>query len=80
MNNQLVDYIKKNLTMVISIMVVGFVLLVLGEFYLYRQQMYLNKMISEGFMQLKESQEKMQPNNQIMQEEVNETDTMMQAE
>ncbi len=80
MNNQLVDYIKKNLTMVIAIMVVGFVLLVLGEFYLYRQQMYLNKMISEGFMQLKESQEKMQTDTQIMQEEVNETDTMMQAE
>ncbi|MDQ5981639.1 MAG: hypothetical protein QG570_389 [Patescibacteria group bacterium] len=80
MNNQLVDYIKKNLTMVIAIMVVGFVLLVLGEFYLYRQQMYLNKMISEGFMQLKESQEKMQTDTQIMQEEVNETDAMMQAE
>ncbi len=78
MNNQLVDYIKKNITMVIAVMVVGFVLLVLGEFYLYRQQMYLNKMISEGFMQLKESQEKMQPDTEIMQEEVNETDTMME--
>lgn len=76
MNNQLADYIKKNITMVLAICVIGFLLLVLGEFYLYRQQMYLNKMISEGFMQLKESQNNQQVNGQPMQESENSTNMM----
>lgn len=39
----------------IYIVIIAFVLLAAGEYYLYRQQLHVNKMVSEGLMQLKES-------------------------
>lgn len=38
------------------LVVIVFILLALGELFLYRKVMELNKMVSEGFMQVKESQ------------------------
>jgi hypothetical protein len=52
---------------VVTICVLGFILLAAGEFYLYRQQMHLNKMISEGFMQLKEDNTMPDENGEMMQ-------------
>lgn len=54
MNDQLYKYIKQNIMSVVTVSVLGFLVLAAGELFLYRQQMHLNKMISEGFMQLKE--------------------------
>lgn len=57
MNDELFEYFRKH-TVLITILIVGsFILLAAGEYYLYRQQMYLNKMFSEGLMQLKEMQQ-----------------------
>ncbi len=39
----------------IYIVIIAFVLLAAGEYYLYRQQLHVNKMVSEGLMQLKEA-------------------------
>jgi len=39
--------------LVTAVVVAVFLLLGAGEFYLYRQIMYLNRMVSEGFMQIK---------------------------
>lgn len=54
MEDQLAEYIRKHTLVITFVVLIGFIALAAGEFYLYRQQMYLNKMISEGFMQLKE--------------------------
>lgn len=57
MNDEMFDYFRKH-TVLITILIVGsFILLAAGEYYLYRQQMNLNKMVAEGFMQLKETQQ-----------------------
>lgn len=77
MTNQLTTFLKDHIKMVLTVCAVGFILLVLGEIYLYRQQMHLNQMISEGFMQLKESQEMDADSDQMMEGETQETDTMM---
>lgn len=54
MEHDVVVYIKKHTFAMTVLVVAGFFLLAMGEFYLYRQQMKLNQMISEGFMQVKE--------------------------
>jgi len=54
-----------------------FLVLIIGEWMIYRNQLKINKMISEGFMQIKENSRidnrglgrMMQPNNVILQEE-----------
>lgn len=56
MDKQLAQYIRNHIVFVTSIVIVGFTLLAAGEYYLYRQTMHLNKMISEGFMQVKSNQ------------------------
>lgn len=64
MNDQLAAYIRKHMMMVLTISVIGFLVLAAGEYFLYRQQMHLNQMVSEGFMQMKEAQEEeMYPTN-----------------
>ncbi len=57
MDKQLAQYIRHHIVFIAVLVIVGFTLLAAGEYYLYRQTMYLNKMISEGFMQIKSSQE-----------------------
>jgi len=57
MDKQLAQYIRNHIFFVTSVVIVGFTLLVAGEYYLYRQTMHLNQMISEGFMQVRSSQE-----------------------
>ncbi len=47
-------YVKK----LIVVVLVAFALLAAGEYYLYRQQLHINKMVSEGLIQLKESKTK----------------------
>jgi len=56
-DKQLAQYIRQHIFFVTSIVVIGFVLLAAGEYYLYRQIMYINKMVSEGFMQVKSAQQ-----------------------
>lgn len=46
-------YLHKHTRMITVIVIVVFLLLAGGEYYLYRQIMYLNRMVSEGFMQIK---------------------------
>jgi len=54
MEKTISNYIRKHTIMIAMIVVGGFILLGAGEYCLYRNQMKLNRMISEGFMQLKE--------------------------
>lgn len=75
-DKQLAQYIRNHIVFVTSVVIVGFTLLAVGEYYLYRQTMHLNKMISEGFMQVKA--------NQMIEENQNsdemENDTVMEDE
>jgi len=57
MNDQLTSFIRRHIFFTLSVIIVGFALLAIGEYYLYRQELHLNKMISEGFMQVKETQQ-----------------------
>ena len=57
MNDELFEYFRKHTVLITMLIVGSFILLAAGEYYLYRQQMYLNKMFSEGLMQLKEMQQ-----------------------
>jgi len=54
MNHNISTYIKKHTSFITYIVILVFLILFAGEYYLYRGQMKLSKMISEGFMQLKE--------------------------
>lgn len=54
MEHQVVLYIKKHTFAIAMLVISGFILLAMGEYYLYRQQMQIKQMISEGFMQVKE--------------------------
>lgn len=56
MEHEIVLYIKKHTFTMAVLVFSGILLLVMGELYLYRQQMHIKQMISEGFMQLKELQ------------------------
>lgn len=58
MDKQLAGYIKKHIIFVSTLIIVGFLVLGAGEYYLYRQQMYLNQMVSEGFMMVNTKQDK----------------------
>jgi len=60
MEKEISNYIRKHTTLIIMIVLVGFSLLAMGEYLLYRNQMKLNKMVSEGLMQIKEQQKKIQ--------------------
>jgi hypothetical protein len=55
MEQKIFQYIKSH-TMTLMIVVLSvFLLLFLGEFFLYRKIMYLNQIVSEGLMQIKEA-------------------------
>ena len=57
MNDQIYHYVRKHTSMVTTLIILGFLLLGLGEYKLYRKQMQLSKMVSEGLMQIKEGQD-----------------------
>ena len=46
--------VQKHTRLVVVVVILAFVLLAAGEYYLYRQQLHINKMVSEGLIQLKE--------------------------
>lgn len=54
MEEKLVLYIRRHTMTVTLVVVLGFLLLGLGEYYLYRKVMFVNQMVSEGLMQIKE--------------------------
>ena len=56
MNDNVSKYLHKHTFFISVVVVLTFLLVFAGEFYLYRNQMKLNQMISEGFMQIKEMQ------------------------
>lgn len=47
-------YLHKHTRAVVFVVVVVFLLLASGEYYLYRQIMHVNRMVSEGLSQVKE--------------------------
>lgn len=55
MEKALSNYLHKHTRLITFVVVAAFVLLAAGEYYLYRNQMKLNKMVAEGLMQLKET-------------------------
>ena len=81
MDKQLAKYIRQHIVFVISVVVIGFVLLAVGEYYLNRQIMHVNKMVSEGFMQIKSVQEVDENENaDVMLDEVIIEDKIMMEE
>jgi len=55
MEQKILRYVRSH-TMTMLVVILGsFLLLFLGEFFLYRKVMYLNQIISEGLMQIKEA-------------------------
>lgn len=54
MADEVSKYIKKHTLTVTMLIILSFILLAAGEYYLYRKIMYVNSMVSEGFMQIKE--------------------------
>ncbi len=48
-------YIKSHMMTIMVVILISFLFLFLGEFFLYRKIMYLNQIISEGLMQIKEA-------------------------
>ena len=55
MEQKINRYIKGHMMTIMISVLISFILLFLGEFFLYRKIMYLNQIISEGFMQIKEA-------------------------
>ncbi len=53
MSEEIYRYVRKHTQLVTSVIVAAFIMLAAGEYYLYRQQMHLNQMLSEGLIQLK---------------------------
>lgn len=54
MEKQVDNYLRKHTLLVTTLVIAVFLLLAFGEFFLYRKTQELNKMISEGMMQIKE--------------------------
>lgn len=54
MEQEVTSYIKHHTFFLACIVTVAFVVLFAGQIYLFRQNMALNKMLSEGLMQIKE--------------------------
>jgi len=55
MEEKIVRYIRHHTMRITMIVILGFLLLGIGEYYLYRKVMFVNQMVSEGLMQIKES-------------------------
>ena len=54
MEQDVVKYIRKHTFSVTVLITIAFLLLAFGEYFLYRKTKELNRMISEGVMQIKE--------------------------
>lgn len=54
MEEKLVRYIRRHTMTVTLVVVLSFLLLGLGEYFLYKKVMVVNQMVSEGLMQIKE--------------------------
>ena len=54
MEKDVTKYVRKHTLFVATLIVGAFLLLAFGEYYLYRKTKELNKMVSEGMMQIKE--------------------------
>ncbi|MBI5123461.1 hypothetical protein HZA75_06410 [Candidatus Roizmanbacteria bacterium] len=55
MEQKISQYIKGHMMTIMIVILSSFLLLFLGEFFLYRKIMYLNQIVSEGLMQIKEA-------------------------
>ena len=55
MEHKISRYIKNHMMTMMIIVLSSFLFLFLGEFFLYRKIMYLNQIVSEGLMQIKEA-------------------------
>ena len=55
MEHKISRYVKSHMMTMLVAVLSSFLLLFLGEFFLYRKIMYLNRIVSEGFMQIKEA-------------------------
>jgi len=69
MDKQLATYIRQHIVFVSTLLILGFLVLGAGEYYLYRQQMYLNQMISEGFMMVNTKQDEVMKNEKLLRED-----------
>ena len=54
MEKQIAQYIRKHTFFLTLLIFSGFLLLALGEYYLFRKTKELNNMVSESMMQIKE--------------------------
>lgn len=54
MEKDVVKYIRKHTFSVTLLIIAAFLLLAFGEYFLYRKTKELNRMVSEGVMQIKE--------------------------
>jgi len=55
MEQKINRYVKSHMMTIMIIILISFLLLFLGEFFLFRKIMLLNQILSEGFMQIKEA-------------------------
>ncbi|MFA6081259.1 MAG: hypothetical protein WC741_02530 [Patescibacteria group bacterium] len=55
MEHKINRYVKGHMMTILIVILITFIFLFLGEFYLYRKTMYLNQILSEGLMQIKEA-------------------------
>ncbi len=55
MEQKINRYIKGHMMTILIVVLSSFLFLFSGEFFLYRKIMYLNRIISEGLMQIKEA-------------------------
>ena len=55
MDKMIFAYVRTHTVLILTVLISAFVLLAGGEFILYRKVSQLNRMISEGFMQVKEN-------------------------
>ncbi|OGK15259.1 hypothetical protein A2774_02425 [Candidatus Roizmanbacteria bacterium RIFCSPHIGHO2_01_FULL_39_12c] len=54
MEKDVAKYLRQHTMLVTVLIVIAFLLLSFGEYFLYRKTRELNRMISEGIMQIKE--------------------------
>lgn len=55
MEQKFIRYIRHHTMPIVIVLLLSFLILFLGEFFLYRKIEYVNKMVAEGLMQIKEA-------------------------
>ena len=76
MEEKVTRYIQHHTLLLTSAVLVVFVLLAAGEYFLYRQILHVNSMVSEGFMQIKEMQNDTNPAESVPPSEALPSSTM----